>query len=822
MKKSWKRSLSLLVAAVMVFAMLPASLSTAGAVAVCDHDHSTMTALSGEVSATSLTAGNYYLSGNVTLSGTVALTSGTLHLCLNGNTLSTSAKAFNVTGATLKLCDCAGDGILQGTSGEAVYLNTNATFDMYGGTITGFAVSAGAGSAVRCEQATSTFNMYGGTITGNTCKAGFSPVDINRGTFNLYGGTINDSVGIGRHASIKSYLNITGDVGTVNLGALDIKANGVFFLGNLTSESANITSATKLVATGTSVVETDNGNGTYTYTYQEPYVAKVGNTTYTDLVSAFGAANGEMVVLHDNATLSAVYNVTGTLNLDLNGYTITANNGAFNIANGTLNLYDNSAAKTGTITGNQTSSKNGITFGNHSAMNMYGGTITNYKALKGSAIRLDCSTNNGEFNMYGGKITGNVQQNASYPGGGVGVVRGTFNMYGGDVSGNTGNDVAVYNHNNVIGTMNVKGACNLGAVTKSGTGEFYLDATGTVTSTTNLKALANTATTMIESVSGGVYTYTPVIAHAMQNVRLQDLIKIGYYFTVNTDADTVGALLWTKEAYEAETDFTANNEDAQCIVTFDGTYHIVETDGVLAQNLDQVYVMIPYAKVGDNYIYGAAKEYSVLDYAKTVYVDKAEDAEYADARTLIIDLLNYGTAARSFFYTRAGKTDTVAPFNSILSDTDKVVNWNEYMRETYGTGTTDGTLNIVRYGRSAELLEAIQLNVFYTGDSFSAAKYWLDAAEKHDALVSDATVSGQAMTKVSIPEIYAFNIYDDYSVQPAEGNEVGNTTVTSVAAYLTRLLDMYAGSADATDVACVALAKAMMVYGYDADAIFNQ
>lgn len=819
MKKSWKRSLSLLVAAVMVLAMLPASLSTAGAVAVCDHDHSTMTALSGEVSATSLTAGNYYLSGDVTLSGTVALTSGTLHLCLNGNTLSTSAKAFNVTGATLKLCDCAGGGILQGTSGEAVYLNANATFDMYGGTITGFAVSAGAGSAVRCEQATSTFNMYGGIISGNTCKAGFSPVDINRGTFNLYGGTINDSVGIGRHASIKSYLNITGDVGTVNLGALDIKANGVFFLGNLTSESANITSATKLVATGTSVVETDNGDGTYTYSYQAPYIAKVGNTTYTDLVSAFNAANGEMVVLHDNATLSAVYNVTGTLNLDLNGYTITTTSGAFKTQDCTLNLYDNSANKTGKIYGDITVNANCIEIKRNSSVNMYGGTITNYKSNYG-AVRLDENAT-AVFNMYGGSITGNKQNSVSYPGGGVSVRRGTFNMYGGTVSGNTGNDIAVISSGSNVGVLNIKGACNLGVVTMTAPGEISLDATGTVTSSTDLNAL-DTTSTMIESVSGGVYTYTPVIAHAMQNVRLQDLIKIGYYFTVNTDADTVGALLWTKEAYEAETDFTANNEDAQCIVTFDGTYHIVETDGVLAQNLDQVYVMIPYAKVGDNYIYGAAKEYSVLDYAKTVYVDKAEDAEYADARTLIIDLLNYGTAARSFFYTRAGKTDTVAPFNSILSDTDKVVNWNESMRETYGTGTTDGTLNIVRYGRSAELLEAIQLNVFYTGDSFSAAKYWLDAAEKHDALVSDATVSGQAMTKVSIPEIYAFNIYDDYSVQPVEGNAVGNTTVTSVAAYLTRLLDMYAGSADATDVACVALAKAMMVYGYDADAIFNQ
>ena len=108
------------------------------------------------------TAGSYYLTQSVSSDWTVP--TGEVNLCLNGQTI--SGKITVGSGATLTLTDCTGTGKLQGSgSGSGVSIN-GGTFNLYGGTITGFVNGVEIGSHNDIKTGSS-FTMYGGAITGN-------------------------------------------------------------------------------------------------------------------------------------------------------------------------------------------------------------------------------------------------------------------------------------------------------------------------------------------------------------------------------------------------------------------------------------------------------------------------------------------------------------------------------------------------------------------------------------------------------------------------------------------------------------------------------
>lgn len=165
---------------------------------------------------------------------------------------------------------------------------------------------------------------------------------------------------------------------------------------------------------------------------------------------------------------------SGTVNLCLNGHTITNGENCFYIDDGsTLNLYDEG---NGQIVNTRTASGNdgaayiypGGTF------NMYGGTLTNNKYgvyVGGGTFNLiggSISSNNrtsgstldargvtvdsGTFNMSGGSISNNVGYEN---GAGVYVSGGTFNLSGGSITGNSGPMGGIYFRK---GTFNLSGA----------------------------------------------------------------------------------------------------------------------------------------------------------------------------------------------------------------------------------------------------------------------------------------------------------------------------------------------------------------------------
>ena len=119
-------------------------------------------------------------------------------LCLNGHKMTFSGKGFvEIPGnGKLTLTDCGTTGKLC-REGSEVYkkggisLSTGSTFDMYGGTITGFQ------HGVSTDQVGGTIHLYGGTITGNETVHGAGVFcwgsSSNPSTFIMYGGKITNN-----------------------------------------------------------------------------------------------------------------------------------------------------------------------------------------------------------------------------------------------------------------------------------------------------------------------------------------------------------------------------------------------------------------------------------------------------------------------------------------------------------------------------------------------------------------------------------------------------------------------------------------------------
>ena len=79
-------------------------------------------------------------------------------------------------------------------------------------------------------------------------------------------------------------------------------------------------------------------------------VAKVGETEYATLQEAVNAADGKTVQLLQDVTASITIESGKTVTLDLNGKTLTNEDGQHTITNnGTLTIVDTSAAKSGTV-----------------------------------------------------------------------------------------------------------------------------------------------------------------------------------------------------------------------------------------------------------------------------------------------------------------------------------------------------------------------------------------------------------------------------------------------------------------------------------------
>ena len=196
-------------------------------------NHADKTTWTGVSSLKAITeAGNYYLLNDVEVeyNGSSTLYSDPyvwqpvngVKLCLNGHSIigknSNERGMIEVNnGGTFDLTDCKTTGKV--THGE----------DRLGRQTTGRAVDIGYGSS----STTATFNLWGGSITGNFCNDSAGGVAITSGTFNMYGGTITgNTAGLKKQSGYGAGGGVFVDMrGTFNLYRGEISENTAVFQG---------------------------------------------------------------------------------------------------------------------------------------------------------------------------------------------------------------------------------------------------------------------------------------------------------------------------------------------------------------------------------------------------------------------------------------------------------------------------------------------------------------------------------------------------------------------------------------------------------------
>lgn len=316
---------------------------------------------------TDLTAGNYYIENNITLSKTINV-SGAVNLCLNGKTISYSGSSstgkkhvFSVNG-TFSVCDCKGGGEIQQLSNSAanyytIEVKAYTTFNLYGGTIT----AEGNSVAVHTVQQ-GTINVYGGSIEGTTYQGAITSsggeVTIAGGSVSkiwmqgtelyLTGAPVIGSVYLNKNENVqipnkvyaaKEGENYSGGNVTISTNEQNI-VSGTVIVHDVSDSNAD-----KFTFTGYELEKVDNDlvvKDPDTPTGHKHAVdGSAGTQTWTEWDGKTNLTAAGYYYLAENAEPTAAIEVTADVHLCLNGCTIsrTSGNEVFSVT-GKLTICD--------------------------------------------------------------------------------------------------------------------------------------------------------------------------------------------------------------------------------------------------------------------------------------------------------------------------------------------------------------------------------------------------------------------------------------------------------------------------------------------------
>ena len=302
------------------------------------------------------TSGNYYLEEGYKLKSVVELSTGTLNLCLHGQTLTiekNKGARFKLSGdAVLNITDCQAKtdgttgaytaGKITGADASVFYMTgdttgKHATVNIYEGIITEN-IRTSYHASVAFLQNGSILNLFGGEIYKNTVGADGADNGVGRGgtiylqdhtvAFNMYGGKVTGN------SAVKN-----GNKG--GHGAAIYSMNG----GTVNIQGGEISGNTAAASGG--AIYAKGGNVTVKN-------AKVfGNTAATGS-AIYGAGSGVQITL-DNAQITGnTANATGTTY----GAIYTPNNGAKIIVQGATQITGNTGGNVYLVMDSNTTSPN--------------------------------------------------------------------------------------------------------------------------------------------------------------------------------------------------------------------------------------------------------------------------------------------------------------------------------------------------------------------------------------------------------------------------------------------------------------------------------
>lgn len=461
----------------------------AGSDSHCDHQQvawapweSTTTLPSAE--------GYYYLLSDVTVSNHTTFSTGHVHLCLNGHTV-TAAGAENTKSdrfytlekdAQLTITDCTAKtengvytaGKLTGATGTAIMIPNQTTdgavnnvgvnlyegiitgntitgtggvitvqdkaeFNMYGGEISGntakFAVAAdgkttgGMGAAFYAGEA-ATLNIYEGVITGNTCEGSGTVYVTGGAALNMHGGKISGN----QAAQNAGGVLVTGKESVLTVSGGEICGNSAKTAGGVLVQ----TRGTLQLTGGKIAGNTATGSGGGAFVSTNSFFVMTGG----EIVDNEAAGNGGGIALY--GTTAEISGGRIADNTAANGGGLVARLGDRTVDGEKFTDVPTVVTMTGgQITGNKVSSVGGgvFTHGAGTIFTMEGGEISKNDAPNGGGVITQTGS---VFNLLDGKITNNT---ALKGGSGVYVsYTSAWNMSGGEISNNKteGNGGGIY------------------------------------------------------------------------------------------------------------------------------------------------------------------------------------------------------------------------------------------------------------------------------------------------------------------------------------------------------------------------------------------
>ncbi len=398
------------------------------------------------------TKGNYFLMNDAQLTNSSYSWTAPagVTLCLDGHTFrkggyNASTAIVVASGNTFNLTDCGSTGKVtsgyvdskgkeNADSGTGVSVAKNATFNLYGGTISGN-IGGGDKTAAGGVVVDGTFNMYGGALTNNyrytSSGTWATAVLVNAGgTFNLVDGLISGNATQDSEYGNTSTIARNGGAvyvkgGTFNMSGGSITKNtaGSYYSPSdgggvyVTNEGTFTMSGGEI--SGNSASRNGGGvyvaNGTFTMSGQARVTDNEAHRTYTNDFKTYSgggvyvAANGTFT-MNDSATVDANKAECTLTDVSAKGGGVYVENG------GVFTMNDQAAVKDNKITRKYTSETYTTAFGGgiyvDGTLNLNGGSVTGNAAfIRGGGIYVDSKAT---VNLGTGTVT--VQDNTIHDG----------------------------------------------------------------------------------------------------------------------------------------------------------------------------------------------------------------------------------------------------------------------------------------------------------------------------------------------------------------------------------------------------------------------
>ena len=392
--------------------------------------HDRWTELSGTINDTLLPAGNYVLTGDVTLNSNVTFNDSTV-ICLNGHTINGNKHGIFSYNA-LTICNCIGKGIINNSIFQGVSL-TNVR--LFGTSIKSNSsqetnINSGTYVDARCEIITqgdsnSVISINDGAEIGSSVT-----IELNGGTLNLNGASVNSPITAGSSSTCNisgttEIKNYTEGVSAVNVrgGTCNISGGTISSPIVMTAGTCNITGGTIKVSdytssgenTGAVVVKggTCNIDGDAQITGN-----RIDNGGAVSVLGGTCTISGDNIY-NNNTRYGGVYVENGTCTIE-EGAKIRNNNafrqgGGVHVAGGVCNIH-------GDITENKTDNYDGGGVYVARGTCTIDGVVDQNTAVNGGGVYIA----GGECNIYG-TVTENT---ATANGGGVYAAGDICNIYG--------------------------------------------------------------------------------------------------------------------------------------------------------------------------------------------------------------------------------------------------------------------------------------------------------------------------------------------------------------------------------------------------------